>query len=261
MKTLLKALLLLLFFGQACAAELFGTVDALRGGVHIVEAGGNLRAVSDGQEIFEGQTLATLQDGEVHIVTVDGGFLALRPNSSFRVDSYRAERNDDDKIHLSLLKGALRSISGWITKYRKDAYLLRTRTATVGIRGTDHETFEVEANTANREAGTYQTVYQGAVVLRSAHGELDVQPGKAAFVPLMREQAPRLLDDVPDFMKNRDLSLEGRITLRREELRKALDQMSEERAEKIRERMRDASPEQRERMRRRMIRKMHQRND
>ena len=247
--------------GQAYAAELFGTVDALRGSVHIVEPGGSLRAVTGGQEIFEGQTLSTLQDGEVHIVTVDGGFLALRPNSSFRIDSYRAERGDEDTIHLSLIKGALRSISGWIAKYRKEAYRLKTPTATVGIRGTDHETFEVDTPTGAYQAGTYQTVYQGAVVLRSAQGELDVHPGKVAFAARISNQAPRLLDETPEFMKNRDLPLESRIAQRRDNLNNMLDQMREERAEKIREKMRDATPEQRERMQRRMIRKIRNRND
>ncbi len=92
-----------------------------------------------------------------------------------------------------LLRGSLRSITGWIGKNNPQRYALYTPTATVGIRGTDHETLVVENGA---EAGTYDKVNTGETELLTPHGKVGVLPGKAAFAA-KTGQAPVVLASIP----------------------------------------------------------------
>jgi len=166
------------------------------------------------------------------ILTVDGGIVALRPDTVFRVDQYRAQGDDADKMFMSLLKGAMRSITGWIGKHNNAAYLVTTPTATIGIRGTDHETVVIEPGGAD-EPGTYDTVNEGSTVLKTAQGEAEVTPGKFAFAPKGRAVAPFFLAQRPHFFALRKLKIEQRIARRKEFLRGRLEQMREQRIRRL----------------------------
>jgi hypothetical protein len=121
MKKLAVFFLGFLMAHAVCAAELFGTVDAVFGEATVTDVTGASKHITSGLKIFSGQSVKTSADGEVHIVTEDSGLIALRPNSSFRVDRYQAKGKPSDEIVFSLFKGALRSITGWITKRNSTA--------------------------------------------------------------------------------------------------------------------------------------------
>ena len=187
-----------------------------------------------GQQIFSGQTLNTLEDGEVHVVTVDGGFIALRPNTVFRVDEYKANGDSSDKIFMSLFKGALRSITGWIGKHNTSAYRITTPNATLGIRGTDHETTVIEKADGD-EPGTYDTVNEGETVLKTAHGEVGVGPGKFAFAPKNGAVAPHFLEKHPNFLAKRKLKIEERVQQRKDFFRSRMEKMRNARIGRVKE--------------------------
>lgn len=255
-----------LFLGLFCcqfagAAEQFGTIDTLHGDAYVTDDAGVSASLVPGQKIYEGQTLGTRADGEVHVVTVDGGFLALRPNSQLRVDTYKAEKSAEDKVYLSLLKGALRAITGWIGKGRSDAYRTKTPTATIGIRGTDHETMVLLERDNHDEPGTYQTVYDGVTFLGSPHGEVEVRAGQFAFASRDRAAVPTLIGDPPDFYRKRQLNIEHRIQQRKEALAGIQDRIGEERMDKLREMFSEATPEQREVIKRKVVRTLRNRRD
>src|SRR5574340_1352704 len=176
----------------AHAAELFATVDSLSGSASVADPSGQPVAVSAGQKIYEKQTISTAPDGEVHLATVDGGIVAIRQNTEFRVDEYRADGSSGDRIFMSLVRGAIRSITGWIGKHHAPGYRITTPTATIGIRGTDHETTVIE-ETNGDGPGTYDMVNEGITVLKTQYGESDVTPEKFAFAPRYQAVAPFLL--------------------------------------------------------------------
>lgn len=211
------------------AAELFGTVEAVTGSAFVSDQSGKSVDISASQKIYEGQTINTGSDGEVHIVTEDGGMIALRPDTLFRVDEYKAEGGSSDRIFMSLFKGAVRSITGWIGKHNSSAYLITTPTATIGIRGTDHETTVIDKADGD-ELGTYDTVNEGATLLKTPHGSTEVTPGKHAFAPKTRAVTPFLLAQQPNFWAKRRLKIEERIQIRKEYLR---DRMEESRNKRI----------------------------
>lgn len=217
---LLGILVVLLMSGAAAAAELFGTVDEVDGTAEMSSMAGTKTPIVIGTKIYVGQNITTANNGEVHIVTTDSALIALRPNSHFRVERYQAKGEDSDEIAFSLLKGALRSISGWIAKRRPTAYTLRTPTATIGVRGTDHETTILEAADGDDLPGTYDTVYEGMTVMQSERGNVEVRRGESAYAARDVEHAPTLLARRPAFMERRSLRIENRIERRKESLQK-----------------------------------------
>jgi len=221
----------LLLCHAAYSAELFGTVDGLSGKTQMVDKTGKVYIVALGQQIYEGYSVNTSDNGELHIVTADGGFIALRPNTSFRVDEYKANGGSSDKMFMSLVKGAMRSITGWIGKRNKSAYHITTPTATIAIHGTDHETIVIEktSTTAADEPGTYDTVKDGSTLLKTPQGQAEVRPGKFVFAPKDRAVAPYQLSKPPKYFTTRVLKIESRIQQRKEYLRDHMDQIREER--------------------------------
>ena len=234
MKSTLALLILLSVCRIAEAAAVFGTVDALSGSAFVAGQSDKPAPVTVGQKIYEQQTVTSGTDGEVHIVTDDGGIIAIRPNTVFRVDQYQAEGSSLDKIFMSLLKGSVRSITGWIGKHDNAAYRISTPTATIGIRGTDHETTVIDQGDGDKP-GTYDTVNTGSTVLKTSRGEIDVTPGKFAFTPRDRSAAPSFMAQRPRFLAFRKLRIEQRIVKRKEYLGGRLEQMRETRIRRSRE--------------------------
>ena len=228
MRNILVFLALLMAPHPACTAELFGTVDSISGSASISDQYGKSTTVHIGAKVYEGQTINSGHDSEVHLVTEDGGIIAVRPDSVFRVDAYKAEGGSEDRIFMSLLKGAFRSITGWIGKHNSSAYRVTTPSATIGIRGTDHEVTVIDAGDSD-EPGTYDTVNEGATVLKTPQGEAEVVPGKFAFVPKGRAVAPLYLTRHPHFWARRKLLTEKRIQQRKEFFRSRLEHMREDR--------------------------------
>lgn len=229
MRQLFATIALLIFVSASAAAgEVFGTVDDVAGSATVTGADGSSASINNGMKIYELDTIKTGADGEVHIVTEDGALLALRPNSEFRIDAYKAQGGSDDKSFLSLVVGGLRSITGWIGGTNHDAYRISTPTATIGVRGTDHEV-TVVAPGGSDAAGTYETVNDGSTVMKTPQGEVVNTPGKFAFAPRGGRGAPSFLQHAPRFWGARRLRLEGRIAERKAYLRGHRDQMRRQR--------------------------------
>jgi hypothetical protein len=190
--------------GQATILVPAGKVELSEGKVQVYTDPAKPRSVKAGDTINEGDNIVTGTDGELHVNMEDGGFIAVRPNTTMRVVQYRAQGDKKDTGVFSLLQGSFRSITGWIGKYNSRSYRIQTPTATIGIRGTDHEPLVIPDGSSEGEAGTYDKVNAGGSYIETPHGKVDVQPGRAAFAPAARlkgKQAPRLLADVPHFFR------------------------------------------------------------
>jgi len=129
----------------------------------------------------------------------DGGTIVLRPESQLVIESfaYKGIQDGSEHIVLDLLSGGFRAVTGNIGKLHKENYSIRTPNATVGIRGTDHETVFVgrtpPGQTAVVEPGTYNHVISGATLLQSDQGKLLIKPNQTGFAPLSGA-SPILMD-------------------------------------------------------------------
>lgn len=169
----------LLAFAQA-------TVQHLSGTLYVQRADGSIRLLSEKSQVQVGDVVSTERETYAQLNMTDGGKITLRPNTQMRIEGYQFSDKEPEKDNFvfSLLKGGLRAVTGLIGKrINRDAYKLRTATATVGIRGTDFNAIEVPPGApANAPApGVYVVVSDGSVVLTSGGTELLASAGQTAY--------------------------------------------------------------------------------
>jgi hypothetical protein len=160
--------------------------------------------------VNEGDTLETGASGALHARMGDGGLIALRPGTRLTITQFTWSGKEDgnERSVLALVRGGFRTITGVIGRRNKDNYQINTATATMGIRGTDHEPHFVAAGEAgNAEPGTYNKVNVGATNIRNAWGTVELGPNETGFAPLAAARAPVRLSSLPAFMRNAPLPL------------------------------------------------------
>lgn len=133
----LFALLIGMFSSNFALAA--GVIESASGQVRAGVSAAAASAVVLKQRIAAGTTLITGPQSRVTIRFDDGQAIVLNENSEFRVAEYSFTRDQPskDRYGFELIKGALRSVTGPLTRRTPRAYALRTPTATMGIRGTD----------------------------------------------------------------------------------------------------------------------------
>jgi hypothetical protein len=157
-------------FAWPALAEPVGKVLRASGAVQAQGADGRPRVLVHDTEIERGDTLVTGADGTVQVRFTDDALLIVRANSRLRIDDYKAE-GGDLRSTLSLVAGGIRALTGRIGKLRRDAYLLGTPTATIGVRGTDYELRLCQGDCGDVADGLYLGVTEGEIVARNEAGE------------------------------------------------------------------------------------------
>ena len=176
---ILKALGTAVIFVLApCAQAADVTAIMTSGDVRFVNAAGQERPATRGGELRPGERVETGTTGRVQLRFSDGALVSLQPDTTFRVDEYRYSGKEDgaEKVALSLIKGAFRTVTGFIGRSNKANYTVYTTTATIGIRGTS---YLASLNGSQLRV----TVGIGRVALTSLGGTLEVGAGQTGFVP------------------------------------------------------------------------------
>ena len=178
-----------------------GTIDFVDGDA-IVESKDRQSRIATAQDrVYQGDTVTTFAAAELHLKMADGGYLSLRENTKITLTEYVANGDDGDRSLIDLAKGAFRSVTGWIGKYRRAAYKVRTPIVTIGVRGTDHEPTHFEPGDPRGEPGSYDKVNEGRTVMQSKRGTVEVPANRAAHFQADQHTAPRVLASVPSFFR------------------------------------------------------------
>lgn len=204
MKATMKITTLAGIFLAACLALLSteayagiaGHVQFVNGQVQITNSAGQTRALQKGDPVHESDTVITAKGASAQIKMRDGGFIAIRPDSQLKFDSFVFSGVEDgnERSFFSLLRGGIRAITGLIGKQNKDNYRIATAASTIGIRGTDHETFVVEkggALAAVAPVGTYNKVNTGETIMTTDKGTIHILPNQMGFAAAA-DQMPQL---------------------------------------------------------------------
>ena len=219
------ALIALFCHPGAAQPPLAGRVELVEGDVRFIDTFQQTRRPVKGDELRAGDTIVTGRDGEVHLDMDDGGYLAARPNTRLRVVDYRADGGKNDRSILNLIAGTFRSITGWIPRVAPKGYRVTISTATLGIRGTDHEPLIIPEGSALGEAGAYDKVNEGSTILEGPGGSIEIPPDTAGFMPDRQDLRARLLSKIPDFFRQtaREYLFDGRHKAVQEKLQERLD--------------------------------------
>lgn len=191
----LNKLVCALVIGIGHGAWAAGNINLVKGEASVINRDGQPRVANKGDRVIEGETIATGVGAEVILLTDDSGVLAVRPMSRVVIEKYTITGTDKDAVVLNLLRGALRSVTGWINQTAPRNYRVQTATATIGIRGTDHETVIAE----DGEPGTYDRVYSGQTSLETAQGSVFLQSGQTGQAKT-RDTLPQLLTQAPSVL-------------------------------------------------------------
>ncbi|MBA3479615.1 MAG: FecR domain-containing protein [Lautropia sp.] len=138
----------------------------------------------NGAPVLPGDILVTGTTGRLQLRFSDGSLVSLQPQSEFRIDGYRFDL-EQQRGFFSLVRGALRTISGAVGKRDPADYRMTTPTATIGIRGTEflvEETVCTPACYPGRTAGLRVAVSAGRVVVYNQAGSIEVPAGGATYV-------------------------------------------------------------------------------
>ncbi len=123
---------------MALAANKAGDVVLSHGVVSGQVAGGAPRLLGPGSALVEGDVVTTGPRSVALLKLADGTKITLRPDSSFQIAKYDVTENHEEGL-MTLFKGGLRAVTGFMSKRNPNAMHLRTAVATIGIRGTEFD--------------------------------------------------------------------------------------------------------------------------
>lgn len=168
-----------------------GKFQFVNGEVQVLDASGKARAVKKGDAIDEGETVSSGANGFAQIRMEDGGFFAVRPETEFKIDTFKYEGKDDgsEKGVFSLVKGSLRAVTGVVGKKHKDNYKVNTATATIGIRGSG-----MDAGHDGKRGTAVRTLF-GGHSLTSNGKTINTGPGQTAMAAPGQE--PKFVPSFP----------------------------------------------------------------
>ena len=189
---------------DASQMQTAGNVVFSRGTVRALNKG-HSRLLAKGAQVCVGETISTSEAGMVQIRMLDTGFISVRPESMVRIDAFHFNGKEDgtERTAFYLIQGAFRAVTGLVGHHNKDNYKIETPTATIGIRGTDHEPMYIPdpapGHISVGQPGTYDKVNSGGVYIRTSSGSVDVKPNQVGFAPIVPNVAPVILKEIPRF--------------------------------------------------------------
>lgn len=175
-----------LLTAPAAYAEMAGRVQFINGTVQITNASGQTQTVKKGDPVNENDTVTTTRTASAQLRMQDGGLIAIRPDTQFKVDSFKYNGKEDgsEQSFFSLLRGGIRAITGMIGHTHKQNYKIAALSTTIGIRGTDHEIWVVLPGSelaASVPPGTYNKVNKGETSMTTSKGSINILPNEMGY--------------------------------------------------------------------------------
>ncbi|MDN5088368.1 FecR family protein [Aliarcobacter butzleri] len=173
---MLKIFTLLLLFASFLFANI-GTVSLLEGKATILRNGQTLGA-NIGDKVENKDVISTQVNSKIKITFIDNTIVTIGKESSLNIEEYIFNTSTKEaKTELNVLKGAFHTITGEIGKVNPDKFKLKTKSASIGIRGTEFYGDE------NRIVCT-----QGRIIVLSNSVSVDVPSGN--YINIFANQRP-----------------------------------------------------------------------
>lgn len=193
---------------------------------------GQARKLQRGDTLYSGDIVNTGAGSYLNMRFRDGGFVLLRPNTRFQIESYRYQPAapaapaaaasvasapavtpaPGSHAFLRLLRGGFRAVSGLLGHGQANEFSVTTPVATIGIRGTDYlvilptpseagdPAFSSGGRRIAARGGVLVGVIKGGVFMRNQDGrQMDVGEGQYAMT--LKDGTQLLLPFAPDLLK------------------------------------------------------------
>lgn len=132
-----KIILMFLLFVSTLSANI-GKITLLEGEAFVKRGEETLRLnISD--QISNNDFIETKTNSKVKITFIDNTIITIGKESSLKIEDYFFDSNNKNsaKTELNVSKGAFHAITGQIGKVNPEKFKLKTKNATIGIRGTE----------------------------------------------------------------------------------------------------------------------------
>ena len=166
------------------AATTAGRVVFVLGQPKATDSAGADRALTRGDEVYSGDSLATAARERLQVSMVDGAFISVQPGSTYVIQEYVYSGAPDgtEQASYQLVKGGIRALTGLIGKSKPEAYKVNTAVATIGIRGTGHNTRLCQGDCGALPDGLYHNTWEGITFVENNVDSKDVPTGRGVYV-------------------------------------------------------------------------------
>lgn len=132
----MKIIILFLLFVNVIFASV-GHITSVVGKATISRDGKENEALV-GFKLEQKDTIKTYDDSKLRIILTDDSSISLGQNSTLNIEEYILDSVNpkNSKSSLNFLDGAFKSVTGGIGKINPNAFKLKTKAASIGIRGT-----------------------------------------------------------------------------------------------------------------------------
>ncbi len=128
-------ILFLVFCSALLLFAKVGVVSALNGEAQILRDDSNI-GVEIGSEIEEKDVIKTFEATTLQLLFDDETVITVGKNSEFKIEEYLFDESENSNAKFGASKGFFKAITGKIGKVSPDKFKIKTKNATIGIRGT-----------------------------------------------------------------------------------------------------------------------------
>ena len=162
--------------GQAAAQEAIGSVSRIQGEARGTR-GSTTQALGLNTSVFRNEVVSTGEEGRLEIIFTDDTRLTLGEKAKLTLDRYVFNPAAGSGMIRFRVVGALRFLSGQVSKLRTSVVSITTPVAVVGVRGTEFWAGPID----NQALGVL--LIEGAVSVSNSAGERILgQPGQGTNI-------------------------------------------------------------------------------
>ena len=132
-----KLLLVFTIFSTLLFANI-GSVTIVEGEVFATREGKQIR-LNLADKIEKNDFIETKINSKIKITFIDNTMITIGKESNLKIEDYFFDQNNKNgsKTELNITKGTFHTITGQIGKVNPSKFKLKTKNATIGIRGTE----------------------------------------------------------------------------------------------------------------------------
>ena len=187
----------ILLLNVSIYANNIATITAIRGKADIQRADKNIHATL-GSKLKQKDTIKTQDNTKLQLIFKDETIISIGKNSEFSIEEYLFEDNQEPIAKFGMIRGAMRTITGQIGDIAPQKFSVATKTATIGIRGTNFSVFVNDDGSAQafctygaisvRVAGVTHIVQQGFFIQVSPKGKIEIKEFTPKILKLAEEK-------------------------------------------------------------------------